>query len=488
MATTTHSEYYEDLDFIGSLPSALNTALNDTGHSGSSKNMYRSTPSQPTSPNVAKPKLSSTVRKDAIIHQRSSNMSDTDPINQDRSTIRVSLDLFHLEKGTSFQRWFSRSSEFWSRNSGLWLVLLSQVLSAFMNTATRVLETEGGMPPFSVLFIRMGLNMMLALGYMWWRNFKDWPWGEPEVRLLLTTRGALGFFGIFGMFYSLKYLPLSDATVITFLAPSVAGYSSHLLLHYPFARIQQAASVVALVGVLLVARPTSLFSDDAVEERGTDDNAPTSIIQFFLKSSSKIVSKSAALEYVRPEQRVVAVLVALIGVLGGGGAYTAIKAIGSRAHPVVSVNYFVTFSFLFACVALAIGPLIDSPELILVLPSSWGAWFMIFFISIVGFAVQLLVTMGVAHDITNRATDMIYTNMFWALLMDKLVFGTVPGLTSILGIFLILSSSFVSLMGDRTSGNGRGADWEEEDLEDDHEAREEGGTASESLLMGQMRV
>lgn len=268
--------------------------------------------------------------------------------------------------------------------------------------------------------------------------------------MLLTMRGVLGFFGVFGMFYSLKYLPLSDATVITFLAPSVAGYSSHLLLRYPFKRVQQAASVVALLGVLLVARPTSFFfsDDDAAAEARRSHPAPAKMLRFlFQSSSSKGISKSATLEHVSAEQRVLAVLVALFGVLGGGCSYTAIKAIGTRAHPLISVNYFATWSFLFALIPLIIGPLIGSPELTLVLPSSFGEWFLLFFISIVGFAVQLLLTLGVAQDRTNGATDMIYTNMFWALLLDRLVFGTVPGWTSILGIMLILGSTLVSMMG-----------------------------------------
>jgi hypothetical protein len=31
------------------------------------------------------------------------------------------------------------------------------------------------------------------------------------------------FFGVFGMYYSLQYLPLADCTVLTFLAPGLVN-------------------------------------------------------------------------------------------------------------------------------------------------------------------------------------------------------------------------------------------------------------------------
>lgn len=47
--------------------------------------------------------------------------------------------------------------------------------------------------------------------------------GPPGVRLLLCARGFVGFGGLFGVYYSLRYLSLSDATVLTFLAPVLVG-------------------------------------------------------------------------------------------------------------------------------------------------------------------------------------------------------------------------------------------------------------------------
>ena len=58
---------------------------------------------------------------------------------------------------------------------------------------------------------------------------------------------------------SLQYLPIAEATVITFLAPTVACFACWILIHEPFTRSQQIAGLVSLLGVILIARPASLF-------------------------------------------------------------------------------------------------------------------------------------------------------------------------------------------------------------------------------------
>jgi drug/metabolite transporter (DMT)-like permease len=62
------------------------------------------------------------------------------------------------------------------------------------------------------------------------------------------------------MWYSMMYLPLAEATVITFLAPSVAGYLCHLVLKDPFTRKEQLGSFVALAGVILIAQTYYVLS------------------------------------------------------------------------------------------------------------------------------------------------------------------------------------------------------------------------------------
>ena len=145
--------------------------------------------------------------------------------------------------------------QFWVRNKGLAYMLLGQVFGTLMNVTTRLLEVEGnkgkGLHPFQILFARMGITFVLASGYMWWKKTPHFPFGMKEVRWLLVCRGLGGFGGVFGMYYSLLYLPLADATVITFLAPSLACWACSILIKEPFTRVEQIAALISLCKILM---------------------------------------------------------------------------------------------------------------------------------------------------------------------------------------------------------------------------------------------
>ena len=142
------------------------------------------------------------------------------------------------------------------------------------------------------------------------------------------------------------------------------------------------------------------------------------------------------LKNVASAQRLRAVGVALIGVLGAASAYTTIRWIGKRAHPLISVNYFAAWSTIVSLVALLAIPGIDFR-----LPASFRQWVYLLFLGVCGFVMQFLLTAGLQHEKSSRATNMVYTQMLFALAFDKLVWGTVPGTLSIVGSSLILGSA-----------------------------------------------
>ena len=107
---------------------------------------------------------------------------------------------------------------------------------------------------------------------------------------------------------SLAYLPIADAIVITFLAPTVACWACSVFINEPFTRVEQLAGLISLLGVVLIARPVSLFSEsesptvgsgatDGIPVTGHPSNEPSGL-------------------QVTPTQRLIAVGVAMLGVLG----------------------------------------------------------------------------------------------------------------------------------------------------------------------------
>ncbi|KAL9078076.1 MAG: hypothetical protein Q9157_003015 [Trypethelium eluteriae] len=324
--------------------------------------------------------------------------------------------------------------------------------------------TIGAGPVYYILFARMFITLILSSSYMWCMKTPYFPLGMKEVRWLLVLRGIGGFFGVFGMYYSLLYLPLADATVITFLAPGLACWACSILIKEPYTRIEQIGGLISIVGVVLIAHPTSLFSSNSSNispsASGSADG-PAAV------NGTKIAPPTApdASSYadVTPSQRLGAVGIALIGVIGAATAYTTIRWIGKRAHPLISVNYFAAW-----CTVVSITMMLALPGVGFLVPSGLKDWAYLIFLGTCGFIMQFLLAAGLSYEKSSRATNMTYTQMLFALAFDKLVFGTTPGLTSIIGSSLILGSAiYVALQKDaatkKEEGNGQGYTGDEEE-------------------------
>jgi drug/metabolite transporter (DMT)-like permease len=319
----------------------------------------------------------------------------------------------------------------------------------------RILELEGnngkGLHPFQILFARMGITVILASAYMYWKKTPHFPFGAREIRPLLVARGLGGFFGVFGMYYSLLYLPLADATVITFLAPGIACWACSYILREPFTRMEQIAAYVSLFGVVLIARPTSFFTighgDIEPSPLASGDGDVSSAVN---GTSPTVPSSAYDFSNVTAEQRAKGVAVAMLGVLGAASAYTTLRWIGKRAHPLISVNYFATW-----CTIVSIVMMFALPGVGFLLPANPKEWGYLFFLGTCGFIMQFLLASGFQYEKGSRATNMVYTQMLFALGFDKLIFGTVPGWTSIIGSSLILGSAiYVAVQKDVAASSG----------------------------------
>lgn len=298
----------------------------------------------------------------------------------------------------------------------------------------------------------MLITAAASYAYMWWTRVPD-PFGTREVRWLLIARAVGGFFGVFGMYFSLLYMPLAEATVLTFLAPILACYACSVLLpNEPFTRKQQLAGLVSLLGVLLIARP---FSGGKMED-GLDPEA------FFNNKNSTMANNlgqaDEEMETPSASQHLLAIGLSLVGVAGAACAYTTIRLIGSRAHALVSVTYFSTYTTIISIIAM-----LAIPSVSFRLPGSAAEWGLLLGLGFNGFTMQYLLTAGLAYKPSpsssststghgTRATSMVYTQMLFALFYDKVIMDTSPSAISWAGSGLILGCAlYVATVRDTTT-------------------------------------
>lgn len=262
------------------------------------------------------------------------------------------------------------------------------------------------------------------------------------------------------------YIPLADATVITFLAPGIAGFMCYLTMREPFTRIEQVGTLVAIAGVVLIAQPPALFGDQEIQQQPghTSDG----------KSSGGLPGQD---HNTTPAERIMAVGFALLSVFGSAAAFTTLRVIGKRAHPLISVNIFGMYSTIICLSILIFAPIldIDQPALRFKLPESAKQWLLLVALGIIGFIMQYCLTSGLGADKSNKANAMIYTHMIFAALYDRYIFNHVMGLLSFLGCILILGSAICAVVLKKPPGAAK-AKIDDTELQD-RAAREGQGAA-----------
>ncbi|KAF1961006.1 hypothetical protein CC80DRAFT_489228 [Byssothecium circinans] len=332
--------------------------------------------------------------------------------------------------------------DFYDRNLGLFLVFLAQTCGSIMNMAAKLLTTsyEVKFHALQIIFIRMSCTTILGVLYMWYHKTPDFPLGARRIRGLLILRGAAGFVGLFGLYYSLTWLEISDATVITFIIPTMTALVCFVWLREPYTLKEALAGFIAFCGVLCVARPTWLFPTTPVDPI-TGDPVPHALV-FDLTSSVVPRGKPpTAPAPISPQQRTLAILMAIMGAFGASIAYATIRVIGKRSHSLISVNYFAGIATVGSTLIILI-----HPDLHFVVPRKASQWGLIAIIGLAGFLLQFLLTEGLQREKAGRATNLTYLQLVFALVIERVIWGTTPPFQSLVGAALIIGAAvWVSL-------------------------------------------
>lgn len=239
-----------------------------------------------------------------------------------------------------------------------------------------------------------------------------------SLRPILVARGVLGFLGVFGLYFSLQYLSLSDAVAITFLIPLVTPFFAWIALGETYSVLEALCTVLSFGGILLIAKPDFIFGSKSKEEVPQDDLAES--------SSSEI--------------RLLATVVALFGVSGASSVYVVLRKIGKAAHPLISVSYFA----LLTCIICLFSTLLI-PSLSFQAPRTLKQWLLFFLIGFSGFFMQFCLAAGLQKEKAGTSSLLIYTNMVFALLWDFVIWNHIPGILSLLGTLIIIANAYLMI-------------------------------------------
>ena len=113
-----------------------------------------------------------------------------------------------------------------------------------------------------IVWARYAGQIIVVTPFAWQRTGgRFWRTRKPGLQLLRSLFLVLATLGFWG---GLRYLPLAEASAITFLAPIFVVLLSWPLLRERATRARQVASAVGFVGILVLLRPGSAALHPAV--------------------------------------------------------------------------------------------------------------------------------------------------------------------------------------------------------------------------------
>ena len=147
--------------------------------------------------------------------------------------------------------------------SSIFLMLGASFCFAFSAILTKSLGTNvfgEGVHPFQIAHARFLFSFILLVSF--WYIFK------PKVKFsnvkLHLLRSIFGWLGVSILFTSILYIPVSDATALTFLNPIFAMIFAALIFKEKVGLIRWGAALFSFSGGILLLRPSLDLSVDPV--------------------------------------------------------------------------------------------------------------------------------------------------------------------------------------------------------------------------------
>lgn len=296
-----------------------------------------------------------------------------------------------------------------SRHSGVLCVAAAAAAYALMTPLVKLLSVRA-VPLFETAAVRCALIALLSAALL--KRMGHPILGAPPARLLLLARAAAGFLALASFFYSIKMLPLRDATVLNFTIPVWAAVVARIFLKERWSAKELFGTLVCFCGVVLTVQPQMLFGAQA------------------------LVPFRDAMDAAKRKESLVAIAGAVASAATGGVAYCLVRAVGRAGEPpLANVFAFAALSVPAAalCSLLFEKPVVLGPmELIGMLCVGFCA-----------FAAQVLLTRGLQLERAGKACSMLYFKVPISYALGVLFFKDTPTIVSGAGAIVVVLSALV---------------------------------------------
>ena len=278
-------------------------------------------------------------------------------------------------------------------NIGARYMLLSALGFALMTTCVKLVSTYG--IPFLEIVAARAL-VSLVISYIDVRRKGLSPWGTH--RRLLLSRGVVGAFALFCVYYAVITLPLAEATLLQYTHPVFTALLALLVLRERLHVSTVACIGLSIAGLLIMVEPGLIGGGGADLPRFS-------------------------------------VIVALAGAFGSAIAYVIVRRLSTLEDPSVIIFYF-------PLVALPLSVALLGEDF--VMPGA-EALVLLVFVGVFTQIGQTGLTLAMRHETAGKAAAYSYVQVIFATLFGWLVFAEIPSLWTWAGGGLIILGALANL-------------------------------------------
>lgn len=270
-----------------------------------------------------------------------------------------------------------------NKKLGVIYILLSALCFTGMNTFVRL---SGDLPTMQKVFFRNFVAMIFA--FIALVKAKESFKPQKGSMKYLIIRSVAGLAGVFGNFYAIDKLELSDASMLNKMSPFFALIFSAVFIKEKVKPKQAIAIAVAFIGALFIIKPTF-----------ANENLLASFAGFF-------------------------------GGLCAGAAYTCVRWLGIKGE---NGKLIVLFFSVFSCIVTAPYLILDYHYM------TATQWIMLLMAGVCAAGGQFSITAAYTHAPSREISVYDYSQVVFAAIVGFFVFGDVPDLLSFVGYIVVCS-------------------------------------------------
>lgn len=288
---------------------------------------------------------------------------------------------------------------------GMAIMVVSVLMLPLMDAIGKWLAMMDNMPPATVTFMRFFVQSLLM--------FLILLAAGGGVAALRThhlagnlIRGVLMGFGGLCFFTAVKYMPLADAMAVFFAEPLILTLLSAIFLKEKVGWRRFSAVGIGLIGTMIVIQPS-----------------------FEIFGAVSLLPLATAVTF------------AIYLILN--------RKLGAKESPLVMQFYAGIGGWMFAGLAMLVGPSMGFADLSFGLPQSFQPWLLLLILGTIGTVSHLMVVHAFKLAPASMLAPFQYLEIVNAVLVGLIVFGDFPTPSKWFGIAIIIGSGFYVFMRER---------------------------------------